>query len=138
MRLIRILGVVVAVLALVAFIPSAPAAEKSKGKKGHAIKGVVAAVDRDKDGDKDKDTGTITLTIPAHKDKKTGEETKAEEKKVKVTEATKFVKVSGKKGERKEETATYADVKDGEHVVVRVEGGVAVEVAIHHHKKKAA
>jgi hypothetical protein len=134
MRLVRTLFVAVVGLALVAAIPSAQAAEKGKGKKAHGVKGVVAEVK--KDGDKD--SGTITLHIPEHKNKKTGAVKPAEDKTFKVTDATKFIEVSGKKGEKKEEAVTFAAVKDGEHVVVKFEGDTAVEVAIHHHGKKKA
>ncbi len=132
MRLVRTLIVVVAGLGLVALAPSADAA---KAKKEHPVKGVVASVDRDKD----KGTGTITVHIPEHKNKKTNETKPAEDKPIKVTETTTFVKVSGKKGAETKEPATFADVKEGDHLVVTVQDGAAVEVAIHpHHKKKGA
>ena len=132
MRLVRTLVVVVVGLGLVA---AAPSAEAKKAKKEHPIKGKVASVEKDKD----KDSGTITVHIAEHKNKKTNETKPAEDKTVKVTKDTKFIKVTGKKGDVKEEPATFADVKDGENVVVKVEGETAVEVAIHpHHKKKNA
>ena len=129
MRLVRTLVVVVAGLALVAASPAAQAAEK--GKKGRHVKGVVAEVKKDAD----KDTGTITVKIPEHKNKKTGEVKPAEEKTFKVTDATKFVEVSGKKGDQKEETVTFAQLKEGEKATFTVKGDEVVEVKFHAKKK---
>lgn len=132
MRFIHTLLAAVAGLALVASAPSAQAA--GKAKKPHNVRGVVAEVKKDAD----KDSGTITVHIPEHKNKKTGEVKAAEDKTFKVTTDTKFIEVSGKKGEQKQDTVTFAAAKEGEHVVVKVQGDTAVEVAIHHGKKKAA
>ncbi len=128
MRLVRTLFVVAAGLGLVAAAPSADAAKKAKE---HHVKGVVASVDHDKD------KGTITLTVK-HKDKTTQAVT-TDTKTFKVTEATTFVKVSGKKGAETKDPATFADVKEGDNLVVTEKDGTAAEVAIHpKHKKKNA
>ncbi len=112
-------------------IAAAPTAQAKKEKKEHPVKGVVASVVRDKDA------MTITVHIPEHKNKKTNETKPAEDKTIKITAETTFVKVSGKKGAETKDPATFADVKEDDHVVVTVKEGVAVEVAIHpKHKKK--
>ena len=133
MRLIRTLFVVAAGLALVAATPSTQAAEDGKkAKKEHHVKGVVAEIKKDAD----KDSGTITVKIPEHKNKKTGEVKPAEEKTFQVTDATKWLRVSGKKGALDKDPITFGQVKEGEHVVLEVKGDVVVEGAIHQHKKK--
>jgi hypothetical protein len=129
MRLVRTLVVVVAGLALVAASPAAQAAEKAK--KDHKVNGVVEEVKKDAD----KDTGTITVKIPEHKNKKTGEVKPAEQKTFKVTDATKFVEVSGKKGDQKEETVTFAALKEGQKATFTVKGDDVVEVKFHVKKK---
>jgi hypothetical protein len=130
MRLVRILVVAFMGLGLVAAAPPAQAA--AKAKKEHAVKGVVASLDKDKD----KDSGTITVKIPEHKNKKTGQVKPAAEKTFKVTEATKFIEVSGKKGEKKEEAVTFAALKDGEKVTIEIKGDEALTVKFHAKKKK--
>ena len=131
MRLVRTLVVVVAGLALVAAVPSAQAAKGKKAAKEHHVHGVVGEVKKDAD----KDSGSITLTIK-HKDKTT-KEVKTESKTFQVTEATKFIKVSGKKGEQKEEPATFGQLKEGDHATLTVQGDEVVEVKFHgKHGKK--
>jgi hypothetical protein len=131
MRLVRTLFVVVAGVALVAAVPSAQAKAK-KEKKEHNVKGVVAMIDKDAN----KPGGTIKLTIPAHTNKKTNVTTDAQDKTFNVTDKTSFIKVVGKKGETKEEAATFLDVKDGEKVTLKVKGDEVVEVKFHAKKAK--
>ena len=139
MRRNRLLGVALAVLALAVAASSASADEAAKGKKqkGHHAHGVVTKIDH-KDGD------SFTVTITEHKKK--GAATAAAEpaaapvdKTFKVTADTKFFTAPAEKGGEKQ-PAAFADLKDGEHVVVAFDGDVAKEVTIHgrHHKKKAA
>jgi major membrane immunogen (membrane-anchored lipoprotein) len=129
---IHVLAAAVGALVLFAAAPSVQA--KAGGKKHHALRGVVKSIDVDKDG------GTITVKIGG-KNKK-GVETPEVERKIKVTSATTFVKVSHKKGEKgsaKTEPSSFDKLKDGDHVSIEVQGGKAVEVKFHgHHKKKAA
>jgi hypothetical protein len=132
MRLIRTLVVAFVGLGLVAAAPSAQA-KAEKAAKGHHVHGVVSEVKKDAD----KDKGTFTVHIPEHKNKKTGETKPAEDKTFQVTEATKFIEVSGNKGETKEEAATFAQLKEGEIAVVAFKGDEAVEVKFHaKHGKK--
>ena len=136
MRRTRLLGVALAVLALAVAASSASAAEQGKGKKnkGHHAHGVVTKIDH-KDGD--------SFTVKIVERKKKGAAAAAEpaaapvEKTFKVTADTKFFKAPAEKGGEKQ-PATFADLKDGEHLVVAFEGDVATEVTIHahHHKKK--
>ena len=137
----RLLGVVVAVLALAVAASSAQAAGKGKKHKTvHAIHGVVKAVEKDKDG------GKITVLVGehAHHHKKGGSVTTtaaakpAVEKTIKVTPETKFVSMSGKKGAKVETAATFANLKDGDHVLIAAKGAKAETVTFsagHHHKK---
>ena len=140
MRQTRIAGVVVAVLALAVAASSAQAAAKvRKHKKEHAIEGVVKAVEKDKDG------GKITVLVGEHHHHKKGGGATATaaakpavEKTVRVTADTKFTKVSGKKGAKEQTAGTFAELKDGDRVVIAALGDKAEEVkfhAGHHHKK---
>ncbi len=114
-------------------IAASPAAQAKKEKKEHPVKGVVASIDRDKD------KSTITVHIPEHKNKKTNETKPAEDRTIKITAETTFVKVSGKKGAETKDPITFADVNKDDHVVVTVQDDKAVEVAVHpKHKKKNA
>jgi hypothetical protein len=135
MRLIQTLSVVVAVAALALTASSSEAAAKGKkAKKEHAVHGVVVKVEKDAD----KDSGTITVKIGGKKNKKTGVETPVEEKTFKVTDATKFTEVSGKKGALETKPSTFREVKDGERVVLEVKGDKAEEVKFHDKKAKKA
>ena len=137
MRLIRTLSVVVAVLALALTASSVQAAEKAKGKKvkkEHSVHGVVVKVEKDAD----KDSGTITVKVGGKKNKKTGVETPAVEKTFKVTDATKFTEVSGKKGALATKPATFKEVNDGERVKLEVKGDKAEDVTFHAKKAKKA
>ncbi len=133
---IHVLAVAAGVLALAAAAPSVQA--KAGAKKGHDLHGVVKSIDMDKDG------GTITVTTGGHKNKKTGVETPEVERKIKVTGATVFLKVAHEKGAAKgqkgtEETkpATFGELKDGDHVFIKVKNDKAEEVKFHGHKKAA-
>jgi hypothetical protein len=122
-------------LALLLTVDATAGKGNKQGKKALKFHGVVTAVDRDKDKDKDKDTGTITVQLAAKR--RAGEAanpTDAPEKTFKVTEATRFEKVSGKKGQREVKPAKFADVENGSHVVIAVRKGapdVAGVVRIH-------
>lgn len=110
------------------------ASAAGKGKKPtHALRGVVDNVTRDAG----RDTGAIVLTVK-HKTKGSPTATPVE-RKVRVTSATKFFFVRGKKGSVEETPATFADVKAGEKVVVVEHAGKshqADKVLIHKRKKK--
>ena len=128
MRQTRILGVAVAVLAMAVAVSPALAA---KAKKDHPVRGVVTKVET-KDGKK-----TITIMTADHKNKKTGEVTKGVEKTFKVTDATTFVQVTGKKGAEQTTNLTFDDIKEKMHVSVMATDDVAVTVKVgHHHGKK--
>jgi hypothetical protein len=107
-----------------------PKGGQKGAKKHHGVHGVVVAVTKDKD----KDSGALTVKV--HHGKKGASENAAEDKTFKVTPETKFQKVSGTKGARQETPATFADVHQGEHVVIHHKGDVATEVKIVAHKKK--
>ena len=87
--------------------------------------GTVVAVKKDKD----KDEGTLTIKVHAHKKKGTAA-VAAQEKTFKVTSATKFEKVSGKKGERQVTAVTFAAVHKGEHVRLTVKDGALEDVKV--------
>ncbi len=123
MRPIRSLLVLVAALALVLAASSAQAAEKGKAKHhGHAVRGVVTAVS----------TNSVTIKVAQHHKKgaaATAAPTEATEMTFAINGETKYFFVSGKKGKKGEakaevkkgenmKPATFADVKQGEHVVV--------------------
>jgi hypothetical protein len=138
MRLTRVLGVAVVVLAAACLAQAdEPAKAKGKGKKkAHPMHGVVTEVKKDKD----KDEGTFTAKVGGKKaNKKKGTPAvEPTEKTFTVTAATKFEKVEhGKKGEKPEATpATFADLHEGDHVVITADGDVAKEVKIQVAKKK--
>src|SRR5262249_16893535 len=102
MRLMRYVLSVAVALSLTLAAQAADEAQKAKNKakgkkKGTTVAGTVVEVKKEKD----KDEGTITVKIQAKKKKDaTAPATPAEEKTFKVTTATKFEKVSGKKGEQ--------------------------------------
>jgi len=102
-------------------------------KKGNAVAGTVVEVKKDKD----KDEGTITVKIQAKK-KKDGSApaTTPEEKTFKVTTATKFEKVSGKKGKQQVTATNFAAVQKGERVRLTVKDGTVENVKIHSKSKK--
>jgi hypothetical protein len=133
MRITRVLGVVAVLLAFACF---AQAAEKGKGKKKktHTARGLVTEVKKDAD----KDEGTFTAKVGGKKAKGDKPAVEATEKTFKVTAETKFEKVEhAKKGEKPEtKPATFADLHEGDHVVVVAVGDVAKEVKIEVAKKK--
>jgi hypothetical protein len=116
-------------------VPTEAAPQNPKGKKGGHVNGVVTAVQKDND----KDTGTITVKIHHKKKGQPAGAAEVVEKTFKVTSASKFEKVSGPKGQRQTQPATFADVKQGEHVQIHTKSGaadVAANVAIVSGKKK--
>jgi hypothetical protein len=128
MRTLRVLTALT--LPLVLAVSAEAGKGDGKGKKGaHGFRGVVTAVKRDAD----KDAGTVTVKVRA---KKGGTGDAPAEKTFKVTSATKFEAVSGAKGSRERKAATFADLKDGAHVVVRSTGDTASAVIIAPHRKK--
>jgi len=132
LRLFTAVGVLVA---LVGFASAADADGGGAKKKHHAAHGRVTDVASD--------GSTITVEVRPHQKKNApapATPPAAVEKKVKVDKDTKFVFVSGKKGEREFTPATFADVHKGEHVVVVFRTGqtdLADRVAIVKHKKSA-
>jgi hypothetical protein len=126
MRLLPTLSAVAAALVLATAVEAAPKAGK-KGKKSRPITGVVVAVQKDKDAD----SGTITVQVH-HKKKKgaVAAAAAAQEKTFKVTNATRFEKVSGKKGQQQTHSTTFQHVHKGEHVVILHQGDTAQEVRI--------
>ena len=107
-------------------------ADDAKAKKATKINGVVKEVK----ADKDKDAGEVTLTVQM-KVKKGEKAPDPEEKTIKVPEGTKIEFVSGKKGEVTTKPATFKDIKEGERLVVTLEGDTVKEIKIRE-KKKAA
>jgi hypothetical protein len=132
MRLFRLLFALALGLALTASAQAGDKGDKAKkAKKAKPITGVVTAVQTD---DK-KETGTITLKVAAKKTK--GTAPASTEKTVKVTTATKFVRVSDKKGNQKTVAANFAAVAKDAQVTVTLKGDEATEVKILAAKKKA-
>ena len=131
-RLFTTLSVVVA---LAGFTSLAQADDGGGKKKHHAVHGRVTDVSSD--------GSTITVEVRPHQKKNApapATPPAAVEKKFKVDKDTKFVFVSGKKGEREFTPATFADVHKGERLVVVFRTGqtdVADHVAIVKHKKTA-
>ena len=132
LRLFTAVGVLVA---LAGFTSATGADDGGGKKKHHAAHGRVTDVASD--------GSTITVEVRPHQKKNApapATPPAAVEKKVKVDKDTKFVFVSGKKGEREFTPATFADVHKGEHVVVVFRTGqtdLADRVAIVKHKKSA-
>jgi hypothetical protein len=127
MRLLPTLSAVAAALVLAAAVEAAPKAGK-KGKKSHPVKGVIVAVHKDKDAD----SGTITVKVQPRKNKGTTvQAAAAEEKTFKITTATKFEKVSGKKGQQTAHPTTFRHVHKGEHVTILHQGDTAQDVRLH-------
>jgi hypothetical protein len=125
MRLPRALLAVAVPLVLAAAVEAAPKA----GKKNHPVHGVVVAVQKDKDAD----SGTITVRIH-HKTKKAaaaGLAGQAQERTFKVTNATQFQRVGGKKGQQQNSPTTFRHVHKGEHVTILHQGQTAQDVRIH-------
>jgi hypothetical protein len=128
MRTLRLLTAL-SVPLLLAVSAEAGRAE-GKGKKAGGFRGVVTAVTRDAG----KDAGRITVKL--HARKKAASSEAPAEKTFQVTPATKFEFVTGAKGSRQVKPATFADLKDGQHVVVRSRGDEAAGVRIIQHGKK--
>ena len=136
---IHVLAAAAGVLALVAATSSVQA--KAGAKKEHALHGVVVKVEKDAD----KDSGKITVKTGGM-NKKTGVEAPIVERTIRVTDATTFAKVShkpgavkGEKGSLETTPAVFGQLKDGDHVMIEVKAGAAVEVKFHgHHHKKTA
>jgi hypothetical protein len=131
MRLLPTLSAVVAALVLATAVEAAPKAGK-KGKKNRPVHGVVVAVQKDKDAD----SGTITVQAQPRKKKAAAPAAQAEEKTFKVTNATKFETVRGKKGQQQTNPTTFQHVHKGEHVVIQHQGDTAQDVRIHAKGKK--
>jgi len=92
---------------------SGPAGAKKGEKKGHGVRGVVESVVKDQD----KDTGYIVINV--HHKKKGPAVEGDKDRKFKVTEGTKFVKLLVAKGEKPQrEPASFKDVVKGEHVAI--------------------
>ncbi len=125
MRLLPTLSAVAAALVLATAVEAAPKAGK-KGKKNRPVTGVVVAVHKDKDAD----SGTITVKVQPKKKKTAVTADAAEERTFKVTNATKFEKVHGKKGQQQTTPTTFRQVHKGEHVVILHQGDTAEDVRI--------
>jgi len=104
-------------------------AAKGKKKKDNVRHGVVEVVSFDQD----KASGKLTIKHRAKK--KQGSEAKSEE--LKLTSSTTIERVAGKKGNKTTETAKLSDVKAGDHVHVLIKDGVAADIKIVKHGKKA-
>jgi len=132
LRLFTVVGVLVG---LAGFTSATGADDGGAKKKHHAVHGHVTDVASD--------GSTITVEVRPHQKKNApapATPPAAVEKKLKVDKDTKFVFVSGKKGEREFTPATFGDVHKGEHVVVVLRAGqadLADRVAIVKHKKSA-
>lgn len=123
MRLIRNLSVVALALLLASPVEAAGKGKKKKTQNGPTI-GVV--VDVKKDGDKD--AGTVTVVSFASAGKNGLQP--GEQRTFKVSEATKFETVSGKKKNRTTSPGKFADLVRGETVIVTATGDSASEVKI--------
>jgi hypothetical protein len=121
MRALPALLAVALPLVLATAVEAAP-----KGKKNHPVHGIVVAVQKDKDAD----SGTITVKVHPKKKKGTAA-AQAVEKTFKVTNVTKFEKVSGKKGQQQTSPTTFQNVRKGEHVTILHQGDTAEGVRIH-------
>jgi flagellar hook assembly protein FlgD len=129
MKILRSLLAIAVVLAVAATV-SAADAQKKAAKKGAAVKGAVVSVEKDQD----KNTGTVTVTVqPPKKDVNA----KPEDKKFKITEATKIEKIVGgniKTGEAK--AATIADLVKGARVQMTVKDDTVESIKFVEGKKK--
>jgi hypothetical protein len=117
-------------LALAASVHAGPNKVKGGKKAAHPVRGVVVAVQKDQD----KDSGTITVRVQAKK--KNGVAPAPVERTFRVTPATRFELVAGKKGQPVNEPSTFVAVHKGEHVVIQHDGNQAVDVKIAKRGKK--
>ena len=96
-----------------------------KPKKGHAVRGVVIAVEKDKD----KDSGAIVIKVHSKQ-----AQTPAVERRFTVTSTTKFEKIVHiSKGNNEKEATSFKDIAKGEHVAIVSSKGspdIAAGVAI--------
>jgi hypothetical protein len=126
----RSFGIVAAVALSLALVGSAGAAGKGKkaDKKAKPVVGTVTAVKKDQD----KDSGTFTIKTVA---KNTGT---ASETTFKVTEGTKFARLTGKKVKKATPAGAgkFGDLKVGESVTVVGKANQAEEVKYLEAKKK--
>ncbi len=130
MRAVRSGLALALVLVLAASVQAGPSKVK-KGKKGaRPVRGVVVAVQKDKD----KDSGTITVRVQAKK--KNAAAQPPVERTFRVSPATRFELVGGKKGQQTNLPSTFAAVHRGEHVVIQHHGNQAVDVKIAKRGKK--
>jgi hypothetical protein len=126
-------------LALLVQVQTAQADKGGKKKGGrHGVHGVVMDVSKDKD----KDSGTLTVKVHQHKKKGAAAAPAQEtEKKFRITEATKFERVTGSKGAREHKPATFAEIQKGEHVLVISaadnQNDAKAVLIVAKHKKKA-
>jgi hypothetical protein len=122
---LRIPLVVGLVVGLAAAVPSAHAAKGVKKKGDHWVNGTVLHVDH-----KGQHEGEITVKVHHHKKKSQG--ATGQGHKLAVHQGTRFVTRQGDK----ERAASFAAVKNGEHVSVEVKSHRAEMVVIHHHHHK--
>jgi hypothetical protein len=140
MSRIRTLGVAALAMALAVAASSARAADETKKSDSASIHGVVTAITVDA---ANKDVGTFTIKPAAKKTKDAADAAPAEAITFKVTKETKFTKEAQKKkgdaaaaADDKGEAATFADLKEGDHVAVEAKDGVATSVKFHAPGKK--
>src|SRR5262245_13512884 len=105
-------------------------AQAAKKKATHTVHGTVVDVHR-ADG---KAPGTITVKM--HQKQKGAAAAQVLDRKFKVAKGTRVEIVQGKKGAKQHLPATFADVHDGEHVVLAARGDVAEVISVHKAGKK--
>ena len=142
MNTMRLTLAVAAATVLAASGFAGPKAGANKGKRPHAVRGVVLALQTADATAKAADLGTITVKIHHHKKKGAAEAAADVERTFAVDANTTFEKVIiAGKGQRQSEPAKFADVQKGEHVAVVAQKGPnprALKVRIIVRQKKTA
>jgi len=127
MRLMRF-AVAVAVALSLTCAAQAAQKQKAKGKKAQTVRGTVVEVKKDEG----KAEGTLKVKVQPKKNAATAEPV---EKTFKISDTTKVVRITGKKGDKQETPATLADIQAGGTVVLKVKGDTAEQVTLQGKKK---
>jgi hypothetical protein len=117
------------VVALVVIVAGNVSAAKAKAKKAaKPVKGTIVLVE--KDGDKNEGTITVKVTTGKKPDVKT------EEKKFKVTEATKIQTIIGKPKDNNVKDGTFADLAKDKPATITLKDDVVDTIKVADAKKK--
>ena len=127
MTALRLLGVAGLALGLAV---GTSTAEAARIRATHVVHGTVVDVHQPNGKD------AASVTLKTHHKKKGTTVTQVVDRRFKVTSTTRVEIVRGKKGAQEHLPGTFADVHDGEHVVLSVRGDIAELISIHKGHKK--